>query len=384
MQRFLLVARIALLLVSAGAQLRLFWLIWQAGAAPDFRSFMIAGEAANQGLDPYVNYPQLIKVTGMGHTWAYPNLNPPVSVLPMQLLASVDYGVARTLWAGGSALLYVGTVLGLARHYAAPGTRWRVAGMLLLDGFWSAMSLGQLYMLLLVPTALAVLLGERRPGWSGFWLGALIAIKPQFLLWSLLLGGARHWRIALVSVATAAGIGITPLFFGHADWYPDWISGIRANSILTQFPNNVSLVSLLQRLGFPMELALATAVAFATAVALLVVWRRPAPATIAGLAVSTVILASPISWTGYSVFLVPVLLAAGRWSRPLVAGLHVLIVPGILLWQTTGSFVVYTLGLACCLGAFAREAWQGDRAGAQGRVLEKQAEPGYSVASIHS
>ncbi len=350
--------RAAALLAIAGVQCYFFTLAWIAGVAPDFRAFMISGDAANQGLDPYANYPSLIKVTGLGHTWAYPNLNPPVSVLLLQPIALLDDNLGRVVWALGSALLYVGVVLALARHFAAPGIGWRVAAVLLLDGVWSTLTLGQLYMALLVPAALAVIWSEQRPGWAGCCLGLVVAVKPQFALWSLLLACARHWRMAIVSVVTALGISVIPILLGHADWYPLWIAGIRANPILTQFPNNVSLVSLMLRQDVPAALAYTAAGLIVAALGVVTRRCRPAPATVAGMATASAILLSPISWTGYSVFLVPALLAQRRWSGLLMVAVVLLMVPGIVFWRAMGSFVVYSVALVLCIAAFALEAWQ--------------------------
>ena len=70
----------------------------------------------------------------------------------------------------------------------------RVAWVFASAPFWETVSLGQIYALLALPTALAWVLLERWPLLSGVLIGVVAAFKPNFLVWPALL--AAGWAPA--------------------------------------------------------------------------------------------------------------------------------------------------------------------------------------------
>jgi alpha-1,2-mannosyltransferase len=71
----------------------------------DFGSFWASGNAANRGDEPYGVYPETFRVDGTDRT-AAPNLNPPASVPPLQLLATLDLHDAHQVWRLVSIAIY--------------------------------------------------------------------------------------------------------------------------------------------------------------------------------------------------------------------------------------------------------------------------------------
>ncbi len=316
----------------------------------DFGSLWASGQAANQGLDPYDPYPLTYRVRTPAGEQAAVNLNPPLSVLFLQATARFDPGFMFRYWQLGSAVLYIAIVLGLARAFPSNDGWLRALLMLLWQPFWSTLDLGQLYIALLAPAAAAFLLIDRYPTAAGLCIGLVAALKPPYLLWPCLLLGARHWRPALVGLATAAGLSAVPAMLGYLAWYPQWLEASREAAGALLLADNLSWLSVLTRFGVPASIGMVV-VGFALLGLLFVVARRRLAAPhVSAIALVAAIVASPVGWVGYAVLLVPVFLSRAEWPEPLVLSGILLAVPGAMLWWTIASgFVVYELALVLCL-----------------------------------
>jgi hypothetical protein len=117
-----------------------------------------------------------------------PNLNPPISVLFFQPLVALDLLKVLSIWRLLS-LFGLGLALLLLWRPAERATLVRqVVWSFSLAGLWSALELGQIYMLLLLIVVGAWRL--LRGGWqvpAGILIGLLFAIKPNFAVWAVAL-----------------------------------------------------------------------------------------------------------------------------------------------------------------------------------------------------
>ncbi len=76
------------------------------------------------------------------------------------------------------------------------------------------MERGQYYVFLLFFLSAGAWLARTRPNGAGVLFGLAVALRPTLVLLPIILGACRHWRLALVSGATAVLLGLVTLPFG--------------------------------------------------------------------------------------------------------------------------------------------------------------------------
>lgn len=101
---------------------------------------------------------------------------------------------------------------------------------------------------------------------------------------------------------------------------------------------NESLPGLVAHLGAP-GLSAAGTVAVCLAAALWVRGSRPSALSVSRTALAAALLASPITWMGHGLLLLPIFLSR-RWSLPLGIAGGLLLVPWSLIWPLANASVV--------------------------------------------
>ncbi|MCC6381463.1 MAG: DUF2029 domain-containing protein [Dehalococcoidia bacterium] len=298
------VAGILVLLVVRGA----VWSSRSDRGLLDWGSFVASGRAANAGLDPYGVYPLTFRVGP--EAAPAPNLNPPVSVYAFRAVAPFDPVASQRAWYVASLALYVVVVLTLVgTSRRGPAWLWGLWA-LALAGIWHTLELDQIYVPLLLLGMGAWLALERgRPVAAGVSMGALAAVKPQFLLWPALLLLARHRRAALAGFATAAAFSAVPLMVDGPAIYREWLAVTPSLTAGQPFPGNSALPGVAARLGVPLA-GVALAVVIVVALAGWALLRRPSALRVSAAALLGSLLAGPISWAGYTLLLLPALFRA--------------------------------------------------------------------------
>lgn len=275
----------------------------------DFGAFVASGRAAANGLDPYGIYPPLTPhVVFPGFESWNPNLNPPISAILFQLFDVSDPAAAFRIWLIISVLCYVAAVLLLVWRYKerpyAPLIGVWALGM---AGFLDTLYLGQIYTPLVLAAVGAWLLLERgKAVEAGILIGLLVSMKPNFLVWPVLLFLAGYRISSFASIATAAVVAAIPLFVFGPSIYLDWLSLVAGDGGRAVFLTNASLSGLTARagiawLGNPLGVLLLLSLAW---------WayrRRPTVLEVSGLALLAALLASPLGWIHYTLFLLPVI-----------------------------------------------------------------------------
>lgn len=317
-----LVAMIGLLALTA---VNLAWALMTGRHWFDYHSFLLSGQARNNGLNPYATFPSVFTPRFGGTAYPCPNLNPPITVYLFQAATDFNLAVGHRVWQVTSLCLVVLAAVMLAKAYPGSLTRARVAWVTCMAGVWHSLQLGQIYSpLLLAATGAWILLERRRPGAAGLLIGLLIAIKPTFVLWPLLLLVAGQRRAAVTAAGAAVGISAIPLAISGPVIYREWLvasAGYRGEVL----PGNSSIISVASRFQLPAAGVVMTCLLVVALIA--AAWYfRPAPALVNGLALTGAILIGPISWVGYTILLLPVVWTRS-WSRPIAAAAAMLAVP---------------------------------------------------------
>ncbi|MCZ0963752.1 glycosyltransferase family 87 protein [Paracoccus benzoatiresistens] len=312
----------------------------------DFGAFVASGRAAAEGLDPYGIYPLTPHVVLPGFEAWNPNLNPPVSALLFQLfdLAEPERSLRAWLWI--SVACYAAAVLLLVRRYGEG-----VEGLLIaiwafgLAGFWDTLFLGQIYLPLLLMAVGAWLLLERKElVWSGILIGLVVSMKPNFLVWPVLLFLSGHRQPALISGIVAALVSLVPLVIMGPEVYRQWLNLVASDGERAFFLTNASLSGLAARAGIP-GAGVALGAVLLLALAAWAFRQRPGLVAASSAALVASVLASPLGWIHYTLFLLPVLLHHWtRWPMWVVGALLVVPVPFVIDQFASSNWVQLTLG----------------------------------------
>jgi hypothetical protein len=284
----------------------------------DFGSFMASGLQALEGKNPYSYDAGLVftvPIRDYKLLIPSPNLNPPLSILPFQLLAAITSNPIKdaVTWKILSLIGYLLFVCYLMQKYDFKDKWLTVLWLCSLAGFWQTIEVGQIYVPLLMLTLLGwIELEKQNFILSGIYLGILTAIKPQFIIWIFFILLAKKKLAVMVSSSTAFVLSMIPVFFYGFNIYVEWLKAISQYTGVI-LPGNTSLQSLFTRLGL-LDNNLITAVIFLLVVTVYIILTKPALARINNLSVLTVLLVSPYSWVGYTLFLLPIYLRKMEWT----------------------------------------------------------------------
>ncbi|MGN7292558.1 glycosyltransferase family 87 protein [Rhizobium sp. SAFR-030] len=334
----------------------------------DFGAFVASGRAAASGLDPYGIYPPLTPhVVFPGFESWNPNLNPPISALLFQAFDAADPAVSFRIWRWISIGCYAAAVLLLLHRYAR-GLQAVLLGIWAagLAGFWDTLYLGQIYTPLVLFAVIAWLQLERGNGvLAGIMIGLLVSMKPNFLVWPVLLFLSGYRLPSLVTVATAAVIALIPLAVFGPQIYLDWLRLVASDGDRAVFLTNASFSGLAARAGLPVLGSVAGGLLLLG----LAIWafrRRPTIIEVGSFGLLAALLASPLGWIQYTLFLLPILLHYRSQPWAFVAALLLTIPVPFVLSQfgastvaqlTTGS--VHGWALVLMLVGLIVQCWTG-------------------------
>jgi hypothetical protein len=328
----------------------------------DFGSFVASARAAREGLNPYGVYPLTMHVVLPGFDSFNPNLNPPVSALLFRAFDVADPQASLRVWWTISVGCYLAAVLLLVARYGARRAVLIALPALALAGFWDTLFLGQIYLPLVLAAVAAWLLLERGQGAAGgVLIGLVVSMKPNFLVWPVLLLLSRHYRPALVAFGVAAAISAVPLLAMGPEVYRQWFELIASDRERAAFLTNASLTGLAARAGMSV-VGVVLSAALLVALAAWALVRRPAVLRASAFGLLASVFASPIGWIHYTLFLLP-LFVRGWGSRAMRAIVLLLMVPVPFVVDQLGSSTlnqltvgsVYGWALLLCLAVLVAE-----------------------------
>jgi hypothetical protein len=301
----------------------------------DFSTFVQAGRAYEDGLNPYVLYeepdPEAGIEPGTPLQTGSPNLNPPISIYPFSLMNGHDPVTVRNGLNVVSALIYAAVCSVLLKAYPWQRRPLVMLWLLAVAGFWYTLLVGQIYLPLFALGLAALLLIERGRNllWAGVLIGLVVAIKPNFAIWPLFMLLVGQRKMALTSVAVAAAISAVPLIIEGPHIYSQWLEAARAYPKADIAPN-ASMFGVMTRLGVPAAGYVVAAGVVAAGGYYAWRWRLSAREASAWGVILTLFV-GPLTWVGYTLFMLPLLLSR-RWARWEIAVAATMLVPAGLGW----------------------------------------------------
>lgn len=325
---------------------------FRANELRDLGSFLASGDLAARGENPYAP----------GHPWIFRpqfeeigpvesvNLNAPPLLLPMEFLARFDPFLVAGLWRIGSLLLYAVVMWLAARSASGRLDATRLLWGVSLAGFWHTVELGQVYLPLVLLWALALhWLRRGKEAWAGVALGLVVAVKPTIITVPVVLLIVGHLAAALSAALTAAAITILSLLRYGWPVYLRWLDALDAFSgPSVGIPGNSSLPGLFQRF----DAAGAGTILGLALLVMVVVWAvryRPSTERLVEGAMLGTLLASPLTWSGYTLFLLPFLLTR-KWRHAVKTAAAILVVPVPLVLTLCSRSALFSVVLGWCYG----------------------------------
>jgi glycosyl transferase family 87 len=317
----------------------------------DFGSFYAAGLKLQSGENPYdpnSEYIFDISFARVGAGGKMINLNPPISAMIFQFISKFEPHQAMTAWQILSAVLYLSVVWILITAYGSHARPGIVIWTLTLAGLWHTLVLGQIYILLLFFTALGwVFLQREKYILAGVAIGLLIAIKPNFIIWPLFLLVSGYSLTCAISIISSLIVSLIPIAFWGTKIYTQWLEASALRPETLRMPGNSSLVGLTARFH---SVGLGIAISIILVLALLALSRLKSPnhmerpEYISALGILASLLASPISWTGYTILLLPIYFGLKKWTWPVIASAVILSIPfAIVLQLFQNSFINFVI-----------------------------------------
>ena len=213
-------------------------------------------------------------------------------------------------------------------------TPLRIFWAVCLAGIWNTIALGQIYAPLFLAVVGAWLLMEkRRYLLAGILLGSLIAIKPNFLFWLVVLAVAGHARVVLSAAITIIILSLLPVLVLGTEVYRQWLDALLDYpSLGLTIAGNSSLQSLAARLGYE-QFGIFLGLMLAVVVLFYMYSRRTALGqhAINSAGIVSSILISPFSWPGYTVLTLPIFFARPHWNWLEKAAAACLVFPYLLV-----------------------------------------------------
>jgi hypothetical protein len=319
------------------------------GELMDFGSFYAVGLKIRDSENPYDPNSEYIFDINFSRVDAggkMINLNPPISVLIFEHLARYDPYQAMKIWQISSASLYAFILLLLVKFYRQNIPPLKFIWAFTLAGFWHTLSLGQIYIPLLLFTVVSLLLmQEKRYLLAGMAIGLIIAIKPNFVLWAIFLLFSGYNLTFIVAGITSLIVSIIPVFIYGTEIYTQWLaaSALRIETLI--MPGNNSILGLTARFK---DINIGVALSIFAVMILLVISKQIKSRNIGqleyvfALGIIASLLASPISWTGYTILLLPVLFSIKKWGALVTASAFIFSIPfTIVLNQFQNSFLQF-------------------------------------------
>lgn len=169
----------------------------------------------------------------------------------------------------------------------------------------------------------------------------MVAVKPNFIIWPIFLLVSGYYVTFLASVLSSLLISLIPGFFYGIQIYRQWLEASSHRLETLILPGNSSILGLTSRFN---NLTIGIVLSIILVVALLYFLKQKTPIglqsseRVSALGIIAAILASPLSWVGYTILLLPIFFSLKKWTLPVIISAAILSIPfGFILklWQSS-------------------------------------------------
>ncbi len=289
----------------------------------DFGSFFDSSLAFINGGNPYADhYENVFSPIINEQSFPSPNLNPPFFLFFSRLFIMFNLQTSYPLWQAVSFFLF-----GLSIFILLKGKilSWSYSLLMILivinfAGIWHTIKLGQIYFPLLLLTIISYyFIDKNRFFLAGIPIGLICAIKPNFAIIIICFFLIKNHRLFLSSLITAIICYLVPLIILGITPYIQWINAM-ANYKGYIIPGNSSIVGLFARYGLTTTGYIITIILLLVSL-ILILFRQLSNKNLLTLGILLSLVCSPITWSGYTILLIPYFLSKTWQIFDLIAAL---------------------------------------------------------------
>ena len=318
----------------------------------DFGSFYASGLNARDGINPYdpnSHYVFEIYFSKVSAGGKMVNLNPPISVVIFQYISQFEPYKSEQILRKISASIFIGLILLLTVSYRQHTSIVRFIWTFTLAGFWHTLHLGQIYIFpFLFATITWLLMRHQKYALAGIALGTLIAIKPNFAVWLIFFLAAGYYTTTIIAIIFFLAESAIPVLIYGIVIYQQWLATSKIQMETLIMPGNNSILGLTARFN---NIPAGIILSFVVILILVLLMRKKTWENndekiefISSLGIIASILASPISWTGYTILLIPIFISTPKWSHLMIASAIILSIPfGFVLLFFQTSFINFII-----------------------------------------
>jgi hypothetical protein len=337
----------------------------------DFSSFYASGVQIRNGENPYnpdSEYVWKFNFPRVGAGGKMINLNPPITAMIFGYISRFNLHQSFRTWQAVSTILFTGLIFVLTTLYKQNISPLIFIWSFTLVGFWQTLTLGQIYVFLLFFIIVGwVSIQRKKYVLAGMAIGLVVAIKPNFIIWPIFLLVSGYYVTFITSVLSALLISLIPVLYYGIQIYEQWLeaSSLRIETLI--LPGNSSILGLTARFR---EIDAGIVISIILVCTLLYFSKRKTSGrmdyseNVSALGIMASILASPIAWVGYTIFLLPIYFSLKKWTYPVIISAAILSLPfGFILklWQTSFLNLVifgwfYGWGILFLLGAVVKNS----------------------------
>lgn len=277
----------------------------------DFGTFYLSGYFLSIGENPYQHENPL---NAKLHIGAY-NLNPPIFLYFSEFIYQFDLVPIYVCWQIFSFLCFSISIFILLKFFA-----WNDMNKFILvlwsfayAGFYQVLYNGQMqaFLLLLYCLILVMLVKSNKTILPSLLLGFLVAVKPFFGLIPVFLFAAGYRRIAVQSLIVFGVFCLLPLLRYDVNVYQQWRASIGQSFVYNDLSNN-SILAFFTRLNLLWLGKILVVIIILTAIPAFY-WGKFNAVKLCNMSFVIILLTSPISWTAYTLFLLPIFYLE-RWT----------------------------------------------------------------------
>lgn len=311
----------------------------------DFGSFYDSCVALINGQNPYFDsYKNVYAPFFQGRQIPSPNLNPPPFFILTPVFIHSDVYTSYRIWQIISIILFILSIILIAKTYSKKTTLLQSIIIFSFAGIWTTLKNGQIYFLLLLFLSLTLFfLSKKNHVFAGIFIGLICVIKPNFFIIILGFLFARKIKIFLSSLATSLIFYTGALAILGFNTYLQWFEATKG---FTGFDvtGNSSIIGFFARMRLPF-LGYILAGGLLILYMLIIFKQKQSIMCVLWQCVILSLMCSPVTWSGYTILLLPYFMVSTwkpfHWVAAIMLSIPISFTYSI---ANQSAFAFYTFG----------------------------------------